>query len=238
MEETKKRKLESIVFAACIFVVSALLIYVGGMKNILQLLSVVIPPFGAALLIFSVNSFWIRICALVLFWIPQIILLKTADYAALFLPVTSLVFAASCISPSRTSRKTAAASLIISACISFACAIYNASQFYFKRYFAGRWNKLVVFLILLGLLFAFLRLTDVKVSRRQSKEKTILSDSRILFAMAFVDIVLGIETLFQFMWGLATVHHVYCLAWLLFLAGIIRYNIPQVARVMKKLKLD
>ena len=238
MEETKRRKTESIVFAALLFAVSALLVYVGGIKEGLKIATAVLPVFGAALIIFSFDQFFVKLGALVLLWIPQILVWKTGDYAALFFPVVSLVFAASNLDPARFRKKAAAASLSIAAVVPFACIIYNATQYSLRAYFGGRWNKMIVLLVLFLLLFLSLLGMKIKVNKYKTDEKTILTDSRILFAVAIFDILLGIETLFQFMWDVFTIHHLYCLAWVLFFVGIIRYQTPQAARIMKKLKSD
>ena len=238
MEETKRRKTESIVFAAFLFAVFALLVYVGGIKEGLKIVTAVLPVFGAALIFFSFDQFFVKLGALVLLWLPQILVWKTGDYAALFFPVVSLVFAASSLDPARFHKKAAAASLSIAAIIPFACIIYNATQYSLRAYFGGRWNKLIVLLALFFLLFFCLLKMKIKVSKFKSDEITILKDSKILYAIAMIDILLGIETLFQYMWDVFTIHHLYCLAWVLFFVGIIRYQTPQAARIMKKLKSD
>ena len=174
MEKTKTRKIESIVFSALLLAVSALLVNQGGIKEIERIVSVILPVFGAALIIFSFDQFFVNLCALVLLWIPQVLVWKTGDYAALLLPVVSLVFAASNLDPARFHKKTAAASLILAAVVPFACIIYNATQYSLRSYFGGRWNKLIVLLILFALLFVFLLGTNAKTNKFKSEEKTVL----------------------------------------------------------------
>lgn len=238
MENTKRRKIESIVLAALLFVVFALLVYRGGIKEGLKIVTTALSVIGAVLIIFSFEQFVVRLCALFLLWIPQILVWGTADYTALFLPVVSLVFAASSLDPARFHKKTATASLIIAAVVPLACIIYNASQYSLRAYFGGRWNNLIVLLLLFLPLFFCLLEMKIKVNKVKSDEKTILKDSKILYVIAIIDILLAIETLFQYVWDIFGIHHLYCFAWVPFFVGIIRYQTPQATRIMKKLKLD
>lgn len=237
MEESKRKKTESIVFTAGLFVVAGLLVYRGGIKNIAENLSVVLPVFGAALIIFCVPLFWVKLCALILFWIPSGFILKTVDYALLFLPIVSLVFAASCINSVREKKKAVGVPLALAAVLPLVCVIYNASLFSLRSYFSGRWNKLVILLVLFSLVFAYLYLLPITTNKNRQKEKTVIRYSKTLLAVAVADLAIGIETLFQFMWMFTTIHHLYCLAWLLFFAAIIRYEMPQAVRLLHTLKL-
>ena len=239
IKETNQKKTECIVFTAGLCVVCWLLVYFGGIRDVVKTAAVVLPLFVTALTVFSCNRFSAGLCAMVLPWIPQIVILKTANYTALLIPVLSLLFASSRIPSARSDKKTAAASLAIAACAAVGCAVYNLSQFLFvKRYFDGRWDKLDALLLLFGALFIYLYTVKIKTGKHtKTAEKTVVKYARILFVIATADIAIAIETLFQLTWYSFQTHNICCMAWILFLAGLIRYETPQVVRILEKLKI-
>ena len=235
MVDLKRRKIESIVFAFMLSAVCLLLALDGALEDVWKNVVMTLPVFLAALFVFSFNIFWIRLCAFALLWIPQVILLKTGDCTVLFFPVVSLVFAASCFSTELFQKKQATLSIIIAACVPFLCVIHNLSRESLINPFNPWWIKMIVYLVLLGVFFLYLCLLNIKTNNHQSDQRFIVKASKAIFAIAVVDLAIGIETMIQFTWSVFNIPFIYGAVWLLFLTAIFRYNLPQIDQLKKRL---
>ena len=131
----------------------------------------------------------------------------------------------------------AVSSLLIALAATLSSVFNNCAQFSLRSYFLYRWDKGYPALVLFAAVFVYLLSIKVKTGKHKKDEMKALKRSKWILGIAIADTVLGIETIAQFEWfpGLSAV---YCLVWLLFLVGTVRFGMPQALQFIKRLKSE
>lgn len=231
----KKEKSKVYIFVICaLFLIEgALLAYTGGIKNAGEIAACILPVFGAGMIFLLLKNIIINFCLMFLMWLPEAFIFKAPENIVLFLPVVSLILAASSLERENFSKNRTVLAVALSSAVTLSAIIYNLTQYSLRSYFEGRWNKFFVFLILLGLMFLFLTKVKPKVNKFND-EKTILKLSKILCFAAVADIALGIETLLQYTYGSQQIINIYGFAWVMFIV-VAATKFPQFENITERL---